>query len=177
MLPLTWHKRWRWPTAEHAEISLTAVCCGPPTSGVPTVHIRYYAESGHVDHCHPHLSTAIVLPWLLVVFGWRLACQWPLNHWASTSLDVQLPSANFCFMLWQGVLAIPGMDLRLTMHYSAPRVGRNSIDHTNRLDWLCKVWTDRCFCYPTSSPHARPWRVMAGLDPLSSHVLLPYGDM
>ncbi|XP_025108341.1 RNA-binding protein 5-like isoform X3 [Pomacea canaliculata] len=51
----------------------------------------------------------------------------------------------------QGLLVLPGISQRITMHYSAPRVGRESRDSANRMDWMCKCgahnFKRRDFCY------------------------------
>lgn len=39
----------------------------------------------------------------------------------------------------QGILQLPGTGQRIPMHYSAPRVGRESRDASSRMDWMCKV--------------------------------------
>ncbi|KAK7457991.1 hypothetical protein BaRGS_00039136 [Batillaria attramentaria] len=51
----------------------------------------------------------------------------------------------------QGILQLPGTGQRIPMHYSAPRVGRESRDAANRMDWMCKCgahnFKRRDFCY------------------------------
>lgn len=64
-----------------------------------------------------------------------------LTGQARQAIHLPLLSSGFnCgFLSRQGLLQLPGINVRVTMHYSAPRVGRDARDAANRNDWMCKV--------------------------------------
>ena len=85
---------------------------------------------------------------------WQITGAWLGRHWASclghahrvvrasragqATCHEEFQSLTAAFFR-QGQLLLPGISQRISMHYSAPRVSRDSRDQANRMDWMCKV--------------------------------------